>query len=123
FLPPELSDAMCRLSSGGTLAKRVLYTDADEFVISACRPQLLNGIPDTLASRSDLLDRSILLKAPAIANCDRKAEEEFWREFEEAVVSGPPLAVRADRTGIIGVVAQLPHVLDYHVDAVRVAFA
>jgi hypothetical protein len=84
FLPPELSDAMCRLSSGGTLAKRVLYTDADEFVISACRPQLLNGIPDTLASRSDLLDRSILLKAPAIANCDRKAEEEFWREFEEA---------------------------------------
>jgi putative DNA primase/helicase len=84
FLPPDLSDAMCRLSTGGTLAKRTLYTDADEFVISACRPQLLNGIPDTLASRSDLLDRSILLKAPAIANCDRKAEEEFWREFEEA---------------------------------------
>jgi hypothetical protein len=84
FLPPELSDAMCRLSTGGTLAKRTLYTDADEFVISACRPQLLNGIPDTLASRSDLLDRSILLKAPAIANCDRKAEDQFWREFEEA---------------------------------------
>jgi hypothetical protein len=84
FLPPELSDAMCRLSTGGTLAKRTLYTDADEFVISACRPQLLNGIPDTLASRSDLLDRSILLKAPAIANCNRKSEEEFWREFEQA---------------------------------------
>src|SRR5262249_32649517 len=61
-----------------------LHIVASVFVFVACRPQLLIGAQDTLASRSDLLDRSILLKAPAIANCDRKAEEEFWREFEEA---------------------------------------
>src|SRR5262245_18015837 len=37
------------------------------------------------------------------------------------VVGVPALAVRSDRTGIIDIVAQLSHVLDHHVHAVRIA--
>jgi hypothetical protein len=42
-LPPWLSDALCRLASGGSLALRQLYTD-DEVLFTAARPTLLNGI-------------------------------------------------------------------------------
>ena len=57
YISNELSDALCRLSSGATFSKRANYTDADESVIKAARPVLLNGIPDKLANRADLADR------------------------------------------------------------------
>jgi hypothetical protein len=80
----EVSDGMCRLSSGGALTKRALYTDGDEFSIRACRPQVWNGIPDDLASRPDLIDRIILITTPAIVPANRKTEGEFWADFKEA---------------------------------------
>src|SRR6185295_13283972 len=39
------------------------------------------------------------------------------------VVGVLALAVRPDRAGIVGVVPELPHVLDHHVHAVRIALA
>ena len=44
---------------------------------------MINGIEE-LASRSDLIDRSILLTLPRITEQQRKTEAEFWAEFEEA---------------------------------------
>jgi putative DNA primase/helicase len=63
------------------MSRRSLYTDADEFIFDGKRPIVLNGI-DELASRADLLDRSVLLELPVI----RKyvSEEEFWRKFDAA---------------------------------------
>jgi hypothetical protein len=81
FLSGELSDAMCRISTGATLSKRAFYTNADEFNIKACRPQILNGIPDRLAYRSDLLDRSIVLHLPTIPPSQRMSEPDFWDDF------------------------------------------
>jgi hypothetical protein len=45
-LTPWLSDALCRLSTGGGLGKRQLYTDQDEIVLDAQRPTVLNGITE-----------------------------------------------------------------------------
>jgi hypothetical protein len=45
-LAPWLSDALCRLASGGSFAVRQLYTDQDEVLFDAARPSLLNGIED-----------------------------------------------------------------------------
>ena len=59
-LTPWLSDALCRLSTGGGLGKRQLYTDSDEIVLDAQRPMVLNGITET----------------------DRRSETEFWRDFD-----------------------------------------
>ena len=36
-LPPWLSDALCRLASGGSFAVRQLYTDEDEVLFQAVR--------------------------------------------------------------------------------------
>lgn len=59
-LPPWLSDALCRLATGGSFAVRQLYTNEDGILFQATRPLLVNGIEDVI-SRPDLADRSIFL--------------------------------------------------------------
>jgi hypothetical protein len=82
-LPNWLSDALCRLATGGSFAVRRLYTDDEEVLFEASRPILLNGIEDVI-SRPDLGDRAIFLALSAIAEADRRPEAELWREFEVA---------------------------------------
>ncbi|MDP9244149.1 MAG: DUF3854 domain-containing protein, partial [Chloroflexota bacterium] len=81
-LQPWLSDALCRLSTGGGLGKRQLYTDQDEIVLEAQRPLVLTGITE-IATRGDLADRAIIVEQLAIADAGRRSEDEFWRAFEE----------------------------------------
>jgi hypothetical protein len=80
-LPAWLSDAFCRLSTGGGFATRALYTDDQEAIFEAQRPLLLTGIEE-LATRGDLLDRSLMLYLPRLR--EHRTEDEFWQEFEVA---------------------------------------
>ena len=82
-LPAWLSDALCRLASGGSFAVRRLYTDDEEVLFEAARPIMLNGIEDVI-SRADLADRAIFLTLAPIAEEQRRSESELWREFELA---------------------------------------
>ncbi len=82
-VPPWLSDALCRISTGGGFATRELYTDSDEVIFTGQRPIILNGITE-LASRSDLLDRAIRVTLPQIPEHKRRPEAEFWADFEKA---------------------------------------
>jgi hypothetical protein len=81
-LQPWLSDASCRLSTGGGFSARELYTDADEVLFDATRPQLFNGITE-VATRPDLLDRALVVTLPPIPEERRRPEAELWKEFEE----------------------------------------
>lgn len=76
FIDGELSDAMCRLATGGGIRARQLFTDEEEVLFSASRPQLLNAIPD-VARAPDLLDRAILLDLEARADTARDFEMVF----------------------------------------------
>jgi hypothetical protein len=82
-LPNWLSDALCRLASGGSFAVRQLYTDDEEVLFKSTRPILLNGIEDVV-SRPDLGDRAIFLTLAPIGEAQRRPETELWREFEIA---------------------------------------
>lgn len=82
-LPVWLSDGLCRLSTGGGLSTRELFSDRDEVIFDAQRPLILNGIDD-LAVRQDLIDRSVVITLPAIAEHARRAEAEFWGDFDQA---------------------------------------
>jgi hypothetical protein len=82
-LPDWLSDALCRLATGGGLTTRKLYTDLDETIINVQRPIILNGIAE-LATRGDLIDRSIVISLPTLNMATRRDEAEFWSEFELA---------------------------------------
>src|SRR4029450_7894681 len=78
-LPNWLSDALCRLASGGSFSVRQVYTDDQGGVFESVRPILLNGIEDVV-SRPDLGDRAIFLTLPPIADAQRRPEAELWRE-------------------------------------------
>jgi hypothetical protein len=80
-LPVWLSDALCRLSTGGGFATRTLYENDEETLFMAMRPIILNGIEE-LTTRSDLLDRSVIVHLPSIRPDRRKSEAEVWRQFE-----------------------------------------
>jgi len=75
-VPAWLSDALCRLASGGSLAVRQLYTDDTEVLFEAARPMLLNGIEDVVG-RPDLADRAIVLTLPPISEAQRRPEAEL----------------------------------------------
>ncbi len=77
---PWLSDALCRLSTGGGLSKRELYSDAEEVLLDAQRPVILNGIGD-IANRSDLLDRAIVIELPVLEEDQYQTERAFWTAF------------------------------------------
>ena len=77
-----LSDALCRMSTGGGISKRKLYTDSDEHVLEALRPVILTGIND-LGTRSDLLDRMVIVTLMPIAETERRTDEELESAFEE----------------------------------------
>jgi hypothetical protein len=80
-IPPLLSDAICRLATGGGFGTRKLYENDEEVLFDAMRPVILNGIEE-LATRSDLLDRTIVLTLPAIADDKRQTQGELWEKFE-----------------------------------------
>src|SRR5215813_12492424 len=73
-----LSDALCRLASGGSFTVRRLYTDDEEVLFQAARPTLLNGIDDIIG-RPDLADRAIFLTLGPIGDEQRRSETELGR--------------------------------------------
>lgn len=83
FVSGWLSDALCRLATGGGFATRSMYENDEETIFDAMRPSILTGIEE-LANRSDLLDRSLILQLPRIPDAKRRTEAEHWRAFREA---------------------------------------
>jgi len=109
-VPPWLSDALCRISTGSGFSTRRLYSDDEEEIFAACRPIAINGI-DEVATRGDLVDRSITLFLLRIDETKRRDEQSFWEEFElarpallGAIYSALSLALRrlpeVDATGL-----------------------
>jgi hypothetical protein len=82
-LPPWLSDALCRLATGGGFATRELYTNFDEALFEATRPVVLTGITDYVV-RDDLLDRTIRVTLSAIPEHRRRSERDLWAAFNQA---------------------------------------
>jgi hypothetical protein len=80
-LPPWLSDALCRMSTGGGFATRMLHTDDDEAIFSAKRPILINGICE-VTERPDLLDRALIINLPRIPEDRRHTEAELRVEIK-----------------------------------------
>ena len=78
-----LSNALCRLATGGGFGTRTLYENDEETLFDAQRPAIINGIEE-LATRGDLLDRSIPLYLPSIDDDNRRPEKQFWPDYYAA---------------------------------------
>jgi hypothetical protein len=80
-LPVWLSNALCRLATGGGFSTRQLFSDSEEVFFDAQRPVVLTGIEDYVG-RCDLIDRCVFLHLPAIPDANRQTEAEFWSAFD-----------------------------------------
>lgn len=87
----DLSDALCRMATGGGFATRALYQDTGETILDASRPVILTGTQE-LATRGDLMERCLTVELPIISDRERLTEQEFNARFEEL------------RAGILGAV-------------------
>lgn len=82
-IPAEVSDALCRLSTGGGFSTRALYTNDDEVLFDGQRPIAMTSITD-VASRSDLADRLLIVRLHAIPDDKRRPEADLRVGFEAA---------------------------------------
>ncbi len=105
YVPPWLSDALCRLSTGGGFATRELYTDQDEIIFDSQRPLLLTSIEE-VASRSDLLDRCLIVWLPAIPEDRRRSEAELFDAFYKS----RPQILGALLDAVVVALARLPSI-------------
>ena len=105
-LTPSLSDALCRLITGGGIGKRALYSDDDESILEAMRPVILNGIED-IADRPDLAERCIVLTLRPIPEGKRRDEKSYWRAFEAAA----PRILGAILGGLVSALAHIDGIM------------
>jgi hypothetical protein len=83
-IQPWQSDCLCRLSTGGGFSTRTLYENTEETIFEARRPVILNCIEEVV-TRSDLLDRSLLLTLPRMDDNDRQPESVIDEKFAAAL--------------------------------------
>lgn len=99
WLSSDMSDALCRLATGGGFAVRRLYTDDEESTFYATRPVILNGIGD-VATRGDLLDRAIIVHLPTLETVrDEREMNAEWEAAHPAILGALLDAVSAALAG------------------------
>ena len=117
-LQPWMSDALCRLATGGGFASRELYSDTEEIILHAQRPVILNGIDD-LATRQDLIDRAIVLTLPTIPETARRQERELWKHVDAIRPAVLGALLTASQTALANhdrvVLPSLPRMADFAV--------
>jgi len=104
-IAPWLADALCRVTTGGGVSRRTLYSDDCETVLDATRPIIVNGIDD-FDGRADLTERCLVLTLAPIPKKARRDEGSFWRAFDAAA----PAIFGYLLTGVAGALRDLPAV-------------
>ena len=79
-LPEWFQDMLCRLVTGESDSKRVLYTDEEDLVWSMQRAVLLNGI-NPPSERGDVQDRTLPIELERLDKRKRLPEDDFWMQF------------------------------------------
>ncbi len=84
LIDKEKSDTLCTAITGIGQAKRKLFHDQEEVILSYRRKIIINGIGVTI-ERPDLLDRSIFYHLESPKSTERITEEEFNERFSSLI--------------------------------------
>lgn len=93
-LAAPLQDAMCVVATGGGFAKRKLYTDGEEVVITMKRPIILNGIAASV-TQQDLVSRNLSVEMPVIQSAQAKDKLDAEFDANRAHIIGGLLDIAA----------------------------
>lgn len=99
----DMSDALCILATGGTIASRRLYTDDQQQVLQLHGALLLNGIHG-FVDQPDLAQRCLPLRLDPMDEANRASEAELLRRFEDEL----PVIQRGLFDLIAAILKQLP---------------
>jgi hypothetical protein len=82
-IPLDISDAFCRMATGGGFATRELYENLEEVVIDQQQPLIINGVAD-IVKKGDLASRIVTVTLPTITTDNRIDESEWEKRFTDA---------------------------------------
>lgn len=85
----DVENVMCLAATGGAIAKRRLYTNANMVIYQLKRAMLITAL-EIPTSASDLLDRAIVVALDRVTPGQRRLERDVKREYAQ------------DRPGILG---------------------
>ena len=114
----ETSDALATLSTGGATVCRTLYTTGDSSIYSDIyRTVLINGIPK-VATRADLLDRSLSFSLKRLKPSERRSQAELDNYLNEhkSEILGSVCNILSDTLGKLGKVkikGKPPRLVDF----------
>lgn len=80
FLSHDETDRFCVASTGGSISRRALYTDAGQIVLSLHVAVILNGIP-SLVDQPDFAQRTLQLRLPGLPDGVRRSEDEMNQDL------------------------------------------
>jgi energy-coupling factor transporter ATP-binding protein EcfA2 len=83
-VPNHMSDALCVVATGGTIAGRRLYTDDEEHQTRVHAPVVLNSIHPAV-TQEDLASRLVTVHLRRMQQGDRKAEDSLLDDFSAAL--------------------------------------
>lgn len=86
-LSAGIQDALCNLATGGGFAGRTLFTNADETVVEAKRPVMINGIVP-LVTAQDLTDRVVHIDLPELTTYRTEAAIDADFDQDHASIVG-----------------------------------
>ncbi len=81
YINEEVSDTLCRAITGGGIQQRKLNTNAEDCIFTFKKCFAINGI-NNVATRSDLLDRAILIELYRIDDKERRELSEVQNSFK-----------------------------------------
>jgi len=82
YISDWMSDAFCRAVTGDSFSKRKLYTDNEDIFYTFMRCIGFSGV-NPAASKSDLLDRGLIIELERIPPDKQRQVKKIWKDFDE----------------------------------------
>lgn len=77
----DISDTLCKVSTGGSISSRMLYSDNAEFTIQMRAALVLNGI-HAFGTESDLISRCVTINLRPLNDAERLSEADLSMQLE-----------------------------------------
>ena len=82
-LSPDMADAICRLSTGGGLGRRQLFSDSEEILLAVQAPIAWTAISPLTTSRPDLADRTVSVTVSPLDDNQYASERSLDARFRD----------------------------------------